>query len=177
MIRYFLVFAFMTVLAGASFAQESVGSIETIRAQAAEAETAFWKKVDASTDWGKWLVEVKPYWDKISEATMVAAASAAGFDPTGMSEQAAAAKGNEIALVFYKALQGITPPEELKVYHAKIMATYAELTKSVPADHEQLLQKEEATKKLSNDAVQELAQVLSRHQVPQDIIEEFMKKQ
>ena len=163
----FLVISVMS--SGVVFAQVNTDALSASR-------EAFWKQIDTTTEWGSWLViEVKPYLDKMSEAMVTTTLPTTQIDVTGLSPEEILKKVNAGFVDYYKAMQNIIPPTELKAYHTKILEFYAEVTKVIPANHQQALQSDAIMKKLVDEATQDLAQVFIRHGVPQDIIAEFTK--
>jgi len=143
---------------------------------AGQVDDTFWKeKVDTSTDWGKWLTSLKPYWDKFGEATTEMSLSATHINPIGLTPQEMLVKVNAGYVVYYKAIQKITPPEELKNYHAIILNEFAEIAQKVPTNQQQAQQIEAIIEKSNNEATKELVQVFIHHGVPQNIIDEFTK--
>ena len=163
---------------GVAAAQMNTGvpDINQMKAMQQQAEEAFWKKVDASTGWGAWLINVyKPYSDKMSEALMTTVMPTTQIDPTGLSPQELIKKVNEGHADYVKAIQNITPPEELKAYHARVIELYVAMSENVPSNHQEALEIEAKTNKLGDAVTQELGDVLTRQGVPQVIIAEFTK--
>jgi len=163
---YKLLFSLLLIvtLGGPVFAQEM--NIELIE------ESDFWSQdVDTTTIWGKWLVEtVKPYWDELSEGMENYILPTTEIDITGLSPEEIIKQVNLGYVDYYKAIQEITPPPELKKYHEIIVEVYA-VTSNMIAFHPE---KNELLNKLSSEANQELSRVFSRHGVPQNIIDVFI---
>lgn len=158
---------------GAAFAQGGSGALDST--PAAEAE-AFYNRIDTTTEWGQWLVGVfKPYADKMAAEALTTILPATQIDPAGLSREELMRKVTAGYAEYHKAIQRITPPEELKAYHMKIMDVYAEISKNLPANPEQALDLEVTIKKLYDEAMREIENVLKTRGVPPEVIEEFTK--
>lgn len=156
------------LLCGIASAQENSLVLDTKKAA-----EAFWKKVDTTTQWGQWMVNVyKPYSDRMSDVMLGAISQ---IDPTGLSPEELLNKVKARYEEEYKSIQNIAPPEELKAYHAKILELFAATSKSFPTNPQQAVESQAMTKKLGDEAIQELVTVLTSQGVPQDIIAEFTK--
>jgi hypothetical protein len=154
---------------GAAFAQGGAGALD-----ANPAAEAFYNKIDTTTEWGQWLVGVfKPYADKMAAEALTTILPATQIDPAGLSQEELLKKVSAGYAEYHKAIQRITPPEELRAYHMKITDVYAEISKNLPAGPEQALELEVKLKILYDEAVQEIIRVLKSHGVPEDVIAEF----
>jgi hypothetical protein len=154
--KILIVLVFTVLLSGAAVA-------EVDQSVAAKRE-AFWSKIDAKTDWGKWLLtEFRPYSDKTTEALL--SLSQGNGDMRQRYEQC------------FEALKKITPPADLKEFHTKQLAIFAMISKNVPTNAEQAAQQNAVLKKLSDDMNKELVQVLTKHGVTGEIIDGFTKAQ
>jgi hypothetical protein len=127
---------------------------------------AYWKTIDTTTSWGKWLsTEFRPYQDKVSQAMQVLLAPGNGNAQEGRLRSGRC----------FEALQKIAPPAELKKFHAKQLALYAFVSKNIPANTQEAIRQGAVIKKLNEESSQELANVLARHGVPQGVIDGFTK--
>lgn len=164
-----LVLAAGIMAGGAAFAQGGPGVPD-----ANLAAEAFYNKIDTTTEWGKWMVGVfKPYADKLTAEALVTIFPVTQIDPTGLSREELMKKVTAGYADYYNALQKITPPEELKAYHSKISELYVVISKNIPMTPEQSLDMEITIKKLYEEAMQEIVNVLKSRGVPPDVIEEF----
>jgi len=151
-------FIIVLILCGVSSAQESMD----------ERLQAFWEqKVDTTTAWGQWLTATyKPYIEALFEAIQ----PLRKLDLKGLSPDEIKKKTNEAQVEYYKALQDITPPDELKAYHMKMLELIGELSKGKLST-----EIPEFTDNLTEEMKRELEQVFLRHGVPQEIIDELDK--
>lgn len=153
-----ILFSFIIVLllCGVSLAQAPMG----------QRWQAFWEQeVDATTDWGQWLTVVyKPYLEELFEALQ----PLRSLDLTGLSADEMKKKTNDVSIAYYKALQAMTAPDELKAYHLKMLEVFGELTKEKKST-----EMFEYTDQLKAEMAQELASIFLRHGVPQKIIDEL----
>jgi len=138
---------------------------------------AFWEtKVDTTTNWGKWLMSTKPYWDKIMEAEKKDAKAMINISPTSSTSPDDYFKRSSAVMEDnLKAMQDITPPEELKALHA-LMVEECALTATMPtmgSDKQHQVMKE--VDKLSDEVNKEQNKVFKQHGVPQNIIDGFLK--
>jgi len=177
-----LVFLIVIMLGGNAFAQTSNTSrMEAIFA----AKEAFWNKVDTTTNWGKYLMSTKPYWDKIIEADRKNAIS---IIQNGDAEELLVTQGRMIDINeeetkrrslmedYHKAIQSIIPPDELKAMHAIKVEGSALAAKSTPTGNKQIDDQVLAElKKLAGKERNELNKVFKQHGVPQNIIDGFLK--
>jgi hypothetical protein len=156
----------MIMTGGISSAQET--RVESNQLQ------VFWEQnIDTTTEWGKWLTATyKPYLEKQQEALARYLLPLTKLNMTDMPELSAdeiQKKTNQAQSDYYKAIQSITPPPELRAYHSKMLEIFAEKIKATPP-------KEELIDKLLVETSQELVQVFMQHGVPQKIIDKFTKK-
>ena len=151
-------FIIVLILCGVSSAQESMD----------ERLQAFWEQeVDTTTAWGQWLTATyKPYIEALFEAIQ----PLRKLDLKGLSPDEIKKKTNEAQVEYYKALQDITPPDELKAYHMKMLELIGELSKGKLST-----EIPEFTDNLTEEMKRELEQVFLRHGVPQEIIDELDK--
>jgi hypothetical protein len=168
MLRVLASLVIAVMLCSVACSQESAGAL-AVR----QSEEAFWTSIDAGTEGGKWLIEVfKPYADQLTQAVITTQLSEKRADQTGLSEEEIAKNvkaGNE---EYSAALQDITPPEELKAYHAKIREVYAEIAKLPPYD-QQTPESTAAITKLGLEARDEIVRVFALHNVPKEVVDQF----
>ncbi|MCK5014612.1 MAG: hypothetical protein KAS66_12400 [Candidatus Omnitrophica bacterium] len=162
--RLMLVLFLAVMLGGMAFAQGV--DIES------KNEVDFWEQnVDATTEWGEWLNEtVKLYLEKLSETAETYISPITEADITELSPDEIMEKVTANYVDYYKAIQDITPPLDLKVYHSKIVELFAETVKNIKGP----IKNEELISKLGAEAAQEMERVLNQHGVPQKIIDEFV---
>lgn len=148
---------------GISFAQET--KVEPNKQQ------VFWEQnIDTSTEWGKWLTATyKPYLEKLQEALAKFILPLTKLDMTGLSADEIKKKNEAAQSDYYKAIQDITPPPELKAYHSKMLEIFAEKIKTTVPN-------EELINKLIEEDYQELMRVFMQHGVPQETIDMFGKR-
>ncbi len=167
-----LFFLIALTIGGHAWAQSQASDpIEQIRSSS----NAFWeKKVDTTTDWGKWLMTTRPYWDKIIEVETKNASSLMQIGSgTAPSSDDTLKQFSAVMADFYKEMQGITPPEELKVFHSIVLEQTGKMAKIDTG--EQARQAAAEQEALGNQAQKELEGAFKRHGVPQEIIDGFLK--
>ena len=125
---------------------------------------------NASTEWGKWLYTIKPYWDKMAEASKVSASLITTEVLLNSTRTEREKKFYESDVSYYKEIQNIIPPPELKKYHLKKLELQGEKLESDVGRYNK-----EQFIKLQDEVSQELERVLKEHKVPQEIIDNFTK--
>lgn len=140
-------------------------------AQMNSSNHGFSKKVDITTEAGKWMVDVYlPYADKVMQAASRTVLRAQQMDMTSRVTDDLLVKFEVGDADYNKAMQNIAPPEELKVYHEKYLHVLDEMINSSPKNIQQAMANETKITKLYDEAIQEIASVFRRHGVPDDII-------
>ena len=135
---------------------------------------AIWStKVDTTTNWGKWLMSTKPYWDKIIEAERQNAKAMINNAPIlpNITPDDYLKRSSAVMADSYNVIQNITPPEELKTYHAIYLKGYGIQVTNNQQAHEAVAE----AYRLGKEAKKELDKVFKRHGVPQNIMDGFLK--
>lgn len=135
-------------------------------------ELKFWEqKVNVTTEWGQWMVDVlRPYSENFTGALMAAERTQVETGRLAKTAEELIEQVNAIAVNQYTAVESVTPPDEFEAYHAKVLELYKLKTKT---DRKEKTDNAKLISQLADEANEMFAQICQSHDVPQKIIDHF----